>query len=85
VDDLIKAPKAAPLLFGYRNAPPVDVELLAGLIHRLGQLADDLPEITRLELNPVIASGRTVSVVGAAAWCGPALIRADLEARRMPD
>ena len=84
VDDLIKAPKAAPLLFGYRNAPPVDIELLAGLIHRVGQLADDLPEITRLELNQVIASGRTISVVGAAAWCGPALIRADLEARRMP-
>jgi acyl-CoA synthetase (NDP forming)/RimJ/RimL family protein N-acetyltransferase len=84
VDDLIKAPKAAPLLFGYRNAPPVDIELLAGLIHRVGQLADDLPEITRLELNPVIASGRTLSVVGAAAWCGPSMIRADLEARRLP-
>lgn len=84
VDDLIKAPKAAPLLFGYRNAPPVDVELLAGLIHRVGHLADDLPEITRLELNPVIAAGRAISVVGAAAWSGPAVIRADLEARRLP-
>jgi acyl-CoA synthetase (NDP forming) len=84
VDDLIKAPKAAPLLFGYRGAPPVDIELLAGLIHRIGHLADDLPEIARLELNPVIASGRTVSVVGAAAWSGPAIIRADLEARRLP-
>jgi len=84
VDDLIKAPKAAPLLFGYRDSPPVDIELLAGLIHRVGQLADDLPEITRLELNPIIVSGRSLSVVGGAAWCGPALIRADLEARRLP-
>ena len=84
VDNLIKAPKAAPLLFGYRNAPPVDIELLAGLIHRVAQLADDLPEITRLELNPVIAAGRTLSVVGASAWCGPTMIRADLEARRLP-
>ena len=84
VDDLIKAPKAAPLLFGYRDSPPVDIELLAGLIHRVGQLADDLPEITRLELNPIIVSGRSLSVVGAAAWSGPAMIRADLEARRLP-
>ncbi len=84
VDDLIKAPKAAPLLFGYRDSPPVDIELLAGLIHRVGQLADDLPELTRLELNPIIVSGRSLSVVGAAAWSGPALIRADLEARRLP-
>ena len=44
----------------------------------------DLPEITRLELNPIIVSGRSLSVVGGAAWCGPALIRADLEARRLP-
>ena len=84
VDDLIKAPKAAPLLFGYRNSPPVDIELLAGVIHRVGQLADDLPEITRLELNPIIVSGRSLSVVGAGAWCGPVMIRADLEARRLP-
>ncbi len=84
VDDLIKAPKAAPLLFGYRDSPPADIELLAGLIHRVGQLADDLPEITRLELNPIIVSGRGLAVVGAGAWCGPALIRADLEARRLP-
>ena len=84
VDDLIKAPKAAPLLFGYRDSPPADIELLAGLIHRIGQLADDLPEITRLELNPIIVSGRSLAVVGAGAWCGPAMIRADLEARRLP-
>ncbi|HQR79847.1 MAG TPA: GNAT family N-acetyltransferase [Actinomycetota bacterium] len=84
VDDLIKAPKAAPLLFGYRNSPPVDIELLAGLLHRVGQLADDMPELTRLELNPIIVSGRSLAVVGAAAWSGPAMIRADLEARRLP-
>ena len=84
VDDLIKAPKAAPLLFGYRDSPPVDIELLAGLLHRVGRLADDLPEITRLELNPIIMSSRAMAVVGASAWCGPAMIRADLEARRLP-
>jgi acyl-CoA synthetase (NDP forming) len=84
VDDLIKAPMAAPLLFGYRDSPPVDIELLAGLIHRVGRMADDLPDITRLELNPIICSGRGLAVVGAAAWSGPVMIRADLEARRLP-
>lgn len=84
VSNLIHAPKASPLLFGYRDAPAINIDMLEELIHRVAHLADDVPEITRLELNPVIASERTMAVVGAAAWSGPALLRTDLEARRMP-
>lgn len=83
VDDLIKAPRAAPLLFGYRGSPQADVAALAGLIHRVGRLADDLPEVMRLELNPVIISSHGTAVVGAAGWTGPTVVRADLEARRL--
>lgn len=82
---LISTPKASPLLFGYRNAPRVDTEGLVDVINRVARLAEDIPELTRLELNPVIASANSVAVIGASATCGPAMIRRDAEARRMPD
>jgi len=54
-DTLIRSIKAAPLLLGYRGSPPADLEALRGLLLRVSRLADDLPEITDLDLNPVIA------------------------------
>ncbi|MGA8114014.1 MAG: acetate--CoA ligase family protein [Actinocatenispora sp.] len=46
----------APLLTGYRGAPPVDTDAVEELLLRLAQLAGDLPEVAELDLNPVIAS-----------------------------
>ena len=54
-DELIQSVHAAPLLFGHRGAPPVDVGALAGTLLRISRLADDLPEVAELDLNPVIA------------------------------
>ncbi|WP_238012315.1 GNAT family N-acetyltransferase [Dactylosporangium sp. AC04546] len=47
--------RGAPLLTGYRGAPPVDTAALEDLLLRLGRLAEDLPEIAELDLNPVLA------------------------------
>jgi acyl-CoA synthetase (NDP forming) len=55
VDELISSGKAAKLVDGWRGAPPADRAAVADLIHRLGRLADDVPEIAELDLNPVIA------------------------------
>ena len=46
---------AAPLLTGYRNTPAVDTAALEDLLLRLGRLAEDLPEVAELDLNPVLA------------------------------
>jgi acyl-CoA synthetase (NDP forming)/GNAT superfamily N-acetyltransferase len=54
-DELIRAVHAAPLLFGHRGTPPVDVGALADTLLRVSRLADDLPEVVELDLNPVIA------------------------------
>jgi acyl-CoA synthetase (NDP forming)/GNAT superfamily N-acetyltransferase len=53
---MLRAPKAAPLLDG------VDVEALQGLLVRIGLMADEVPGLRRLVLNPVLAhdSGYTV-------------------------
>ncbi|GAA1676258.1 bifunctional GNAT family N-acetyltransferase/acetate--CoA ligase family protein [Glycomyces endophyticus] len=46
--------RSLPLLEGYRGSRPVDTEALTDLLVRLGRLAEDLPEIAELDLNPVM-------------------------------
>ncbi len=54
----------APLLTGYRGAPSVDAAV-EQLLLRIGRLAEDLPEVAELDLNPVFAGpgGTTVADV----------------------
>jgi acyl-CoA synthetase (NDP forming)/GNAT superfamily N-acetyltransferase len=52
---MIGAVRAAPLLTGAAGGPAVDTGALAGLLLRVSRLADDLPEVAELDLNPVIA------------------------------
>lgn len=47
--------RAARLLTGYRGAPPVDTGAVEDLLLRLGRLAEDLPEVAELDLNPILA------------------------------
>ncbi len=65
IDGLLRALRASPLLFGYRNAPPVDVLALADLLARIGQLAETVDEITELDCNPVVVSPDGAVVVDA--------------------
>jgi acyl-CoA synthetase (NDP forming) len=55
--------RAAPLLTGYRGSPPVDTAAVEDLLLRLGRLAEDLPEIAELDLNPVIAGPAGLAIV----------------------
>ena len=66
-DKLISSVRAAPLLRGYRGTPAADLDALRDLLLRFSRLAVDLPEITELDLNPVIArpDGATSSTPGS--------------------
>ncbi|MEV6862594.1 GNAT family N-acetyltransferase [Streptosporangium subroseum] len=64
---LVRSPRAAPLLFGEYGYPPVAVEALEDLLIRLGQLAEDLPEVARIDLDPVLVGESEVIVLGARA------------------
>jgi acyl-CoA synthetase (NDP forming) len=55
-DDMIRELRTAPLIFGHRGTKPVDAGALVGVLLRVSRLADDLPEVAELDLNPVIAS-----------------------------
>jgi acyl-CoA synthetase (NDP forming)/GNAT superfamily N-acetyltransferase len=82
VAEMVAEPHAAPLLFGYRGAAPVAVEVLEDLLLRVGRLADDLPEIAKLSLNPVVVADHRLAVLSAEIELGqPA--RPDIGPRRL--
>jgi acetyl coenzyme A synthetase (ADP forming)-like protein len=54
-DDLLRDVRGFRLLEGYRGHPPADVEALRELLLRVARLAEEVPEIVELDLNPVIA------------------------------
>jgi succinyl-CoA synthetase beta subunit len=62
-DDMIARLRTAPLLDGYRGRPVVDRQAVRRLLQRLATLADDLPEVAELDLNPVICRGRDDLIV----------------------
>ncbi len=63
--DLIRSIRAAPLLLGHRGTPAADLAALSDTLLRVSQLADDLPEVAELDLNPVIARPDGVFAVDA--------------------
>jgi acetyltransferase len=46
--------RAHPLLDGVRGKPPVDKEAIVNTLLRIGQLVLDFPQITELDINPLI-------------------------------
>jgi acyl-CoA synthetase (NDP forming)/GNAT superfamily N-acetyltransferase len=80
---MIRAPRAAPLLLGYRGNAAVDIDAVADLLVRVGRLADDHPRLRRLELNPVLARPDGCSVLHATARVGQRAVRPDTGPRRL--
>jgi len=53
---LITSLRCSPLLFGHRDRPLADVAALADVLLRVAALAEDVPQIAELQLNPVVVS-----------------------------
>ena len=81
--DLVAEPGAAPMLDGYGGSAAVDKAALSDLLLRVGELADDIPELAELRLEPVVVSGSGLAVLGARAVLRRAAARADTGARRL--
>jgi acyl-CoA synthetase (NDP forming)/RimJ/RimL family protein N-acetyltransferase len=88
--ELVREPRAWPLLDGYRGSEPVDVPALEELLLCVARLAEDRPEVLRLRLEPVIAypakpahGGRSLVVAGGTAIVGRPTARVDPGPRRM--
>jgi acyl-CoA synthetase (NDP forming) len=53
------------VLTGMRGAPPCDLEAIATMLRRIGQLALDFPQIQELDVNPLMALEHGVVAVDA--------------------
>jgi hypothetical protein len=81
---LVRAPRAAALLTGYRGAPPVDLAALVELLLRVGRLADENPGVKRLTLGPILAQRDGLSVIHASVVYGDPDPRPDTGPRHLP-
>ena len=60
---LMEGTKAFALLEGYRKRPPADLKRLEEVLVCLSQLVTDFPEVSELDMNPVvIVSGKPLAV-----------------------
>jgi acetyl coenzyme A synthetase (ADP forming)-like protein len=64
-EELVHSGKTGRLVAGFRGAPAADDRALLDLVNRLSVLAQDVPEIAELDLNPVIARPDGCSAVDA--------------------
>jgi acyl-CoA synthetase (NDP forming)/RimJ/RimL family protein N-acetyltransferase len=80
--ELVRAPRAAPLLAGYRGTPPCDLAALEDLALRLSALGDALPEVAQARLL-VHAAAFGASVVSAEVAVAPPSARGDTGPRRL--
>lgn len=62
---MLRELRTYPRITGYRGLPANDVAALADAIRRVGVLADELPQVAELDLNPVIAHPTGVAIVDA--------------------
>lgn len=62
---MVDAIRGAAVFRGTRGRPPVDRAVTARVLRGLAQLADDFPQITELDVNPLCAAGDSVVAVDA--------------------
>ncbi len=62
---LIRSTKAAKLLGQFRNLPAADLEKLIDILHKVSDIACELPEVCELDINPVLLDDKDLIAVDA--------------------
>ncbi len=81
--ELVRSLRGSPLLFGYRGRPAVDVAALEDTLMRVGYLADEIPEISEMDLNPMVVGADGVVAVDAKIHVAHAPAKLPADFRRM--
>ena len=70
-DAMVASLRAAPLLDGYRGSPKVDRQSLVTMLERIAHVAEEVPELVELDLNPILVSPAGALVVDCKARLAP--------------
>jgi acyl-CoA synthetase (NDP forming) len=79
----VRSLRSSPLLFGYRGRAAVDVDALENLLLRVAHLADEVPEVAEMDLNPVIVSEHGAVAVDVKVRVQPAAAALPADLRRL--
>ncbi len=84
-DRAIRSLRIAPLLLGHRGSAAADVASTTKLIVAVGRLADTVPELAELDLNPVVVTPDGIHCVDAKLRLAPGATLDEGIPRRLPD
>ncbi|MET9328539.1 GNAT family N-acetyltransferase [Tsukamurella sp. NPDC003166] len=84
-NDLISAPRSAPLLEGYGGGQGVDVAALTDILIRLAALAYEVPEIRSIDCQPILATPDGIALLSGLVRIGHAddMLTQQAEPRRL--
>ncbi|SYZ72042.1 Acetyl-CoA synthetase / acetyltransferase (GNAT) family protein [Candidatus Zixiibacteriota bacterium] len=74
---MLESLKIWPLLQGYRGRPGVNIDKLIELLIRLSYLAADYPEISELDINPLLVTPRDAVALDARIIVDPTAVSAE--------
>jgi acyl-CoA synthetase (NDP forming)/L-amino acid N-acyltransferase YncA len=81
--EMVRSLRCAPLLAGYRGSPPVDEAAVLDVLHRIAWLAESIPEVAELDINPLIAAPSGAVAVDVKVRVAPAQPEPDWYSRRL--
>ena len=81
--EMVRSTRGAPLLAGYRGAPACDIAAVEEVLLRVAQLADEVPQLAEMDLNPLIATPKGCVAVDARIRIVPWHQHAETEVRRL--
>jgi acyl-CoA synthetase (NDP forming) len=70
-DAMVALLRAAPLLDGYRGAPKADRQALVAVLEQVARVAEEVPELVELDLNPILVSSAGAVAVDCKARLAP--------------
>jgi len=70
-DAMVASLRAAPLLNGYRGTPKVDRQALVAVLEQIARVAEEVPELVELDLNPILVSPAGALAVDCKARLAP--------------
>jgi len=81
--EMLRSLRCAPLLAGYRGAAAADESAVLDVLYRIAWLAEAVPEIAELDINPLTATPAGASAVDVKVHLTPAAPEQDWHSRHL--